>query len=99
NSFLSSKILELCADLPIFWLRPTYPKESQRGKRDVGRRARQAQHINLDQFEAAAEEVNTRRQGNRRAKPANETQPPAEREVPFNPENPIPFGRRRWDDF
>lgn len=26
NSFLSSKILELCADLPIFWLRPTYPK-------------------------------------------------------------------------
>lgn len=26
NSFLSSKILELCGDLPIFWLRPTYPK-------------------------------------------------------------------------
>uniref|UniRef100_A0A8C5X5T3 Leukocyte cell-derived chemotaxin 1 n=1 Tax=Malurus cyaneus samueli TaxID=2593467 RepID=A0A8C5X5T3_9PASS len=28
NSFLSPKILELCRDLPIFWLRPTYPKES-----------------------------------------------------------------------
>ncbi|XP_009987248.1 PREDICTED: leukocyte cell-derived chemotaxin 1-like, partial [Tauraco erythrolophus] len=27
NSFLSPKILELCGDLPIFWLRPTYPKE------------------------------------------------------------------------
>ncbi|XP_010008496.1 PREDICTED: leukocyte cell-derived chemotaxin 1-like, partial [Nestor notabilis] len=26
NSFLSPKILELCGDLPIFWLRPTYPK-------------------------------------------------------------------------
>ncbi|KFQ99003.1 Leukocyte cell-derived chemotaxin 1, partial [Nipponia nippon] len=26
NSFLSPKILELCRDLPIFWLRPTYPK-------------------------------------------------------------------------
>ncbi|KAB0403269.1 hypothetical protein E2I00_011065, partial [Balaenoptera physalus] len=27
NSFLSSKILELCGDLPIFWLKPTYPKD------------------------------------------------------------------------
>lgn len=62
--------------------------ESQRGKRDVGRRARQTQNLNLDQFEAAAEERNTRRQGNRRAQPVNETQPPAEREAPFNPENP-----------
>ncbi|XP_063808962.1 leukocyte cell-derived chemotaxin 1 isoform X1 [Pseudophryne corroboree] len=88
NSFLSSKILELCADLPIFWLRPTYPKESQRGKRDVGRKVRQTQNLNLDQFEAAAEEVNTRRQGNRRAKKVNETQPSSERETPFNPENP-----------
>jgi len=26
NGFLSPKILELCGDLPIFWLRPTYPK-------------------------------------------------------------------------
>lgn len=26
NSFLSSKVLELCGDLPIFWLKPTYPK-------------------------------------------------------------------------
>lgn len=26
SSFLSSKILDLCRDLPIFWLRPTYPK-------------------------------------------------------------------------
>lgn len=26
NSFLSSKVLELCGNLPIFWLKPTYPK-------------------------------------------------------------------------
>lgn len=26
NSFLSAKVLELCGDLPIFWLKPTYPK-------------------------------------------------------------------------
>lgn len=25
SSFLSTKILDLCGDLPIFWLRPTYP--------------------------------------------------------------------------
>lgn len=26
SSFLSSKVIELCGDLPIFWLKPTYPK-------------------------------------------------------------------------
>lgn len=26
SSFLSSKVLELCGDLPIFWLKPTDPK-------------------------------------------------------------------------
>lgn len=26
NSFLSSKVIELCGNLPIFWLKPTYPK-------------------------------------------------------------------------
>ncbi|XP_069061420.1 leukocyte cell-derived chemotaxin 1 [Pleurodeles waltl] len=87
NTFLSPKILELCGELPIFWLRPTYPKESQRKKRDVGKKRRQAQHQNqLSQFEAAAEEANTRRRGNQPAQPptqrANATSPP------FNPENP-----------
>ncbi|MEE6471028.1 hypothetical protein FKM82_009162 [Ascaphus truei] len=91
NSFLSSKILELCGDLPVFRLQPIYPKESQRGKREVGRKVRQAQNnLNTDQFEAAAEEVNTRRQGNRRVPKANETRPEPERDStpPFNPENP-----------
>lgn len=29
NSFLSSKVTELCGDLPIFWLKPTYPKGNE----------------------------------------------------------------------
>ncbi|NP_001411414.1 leukocyte cell-derived chemotaxin 1 isoform 5 [Mus musculus] len=37
SSFLSSKILELCGDLPIFWLKPMYPKEIQRERREVVR--------------------------------------------------------------
>ncbi|KAJ8350139.1 hypothetical protein SKAU_G00252690 [Synaphobranchus kaupii] len=41
NSFLSAKILELCGDLPIFWLRPTFPKGGRR-RRDVQRGKRQA---------------------------------------------------------
>ncbi|XP_048835907.1 leukocyte cell-derived chemotaxin 1 [Brienomyrus brachyistius] len=43
SSFLSSKILDLCGDLPIFWLRPTYTKDIQRKKRDVMRAKRQTQ--------------------------------------------------------
>ncbi|XP_008964324.3 leukocyte cell-derived chemotaxin 1 isoform X5 [Pan paniscus] len=42
NSFLSSKVLELCGDLPIFWLKQTYPKEIfaeiQRERREVVRK-------------------------------------------------------------
>ncbi|KAK1802898.1 hypothetical protein P4O66_021437, partial [Electrophorus voltai] len=42
NSFLSTKILDLCGDLPIFWLRPTYPNGGQK-KRSVPRARRQAE--------------------------------------------------------
>uniref|UniRef100_A0A4W5M722 Leukocyte cell-derived chemotaxin 1 n=1 Tax=Hucho hucho TaxID=62062 RepID=A0A4W5M722_9TELE len=28
SSFLSTKILDVCGDLPIFWLQPTYTKGS-----------------------------------------------------------------------
>ncbi|XP_004646254.1 leukocyte cell-derived chemotaxin 1 isoform X2 [Octodon degus] len=38
NSFLSSKVLELCGNLPIFWLKPAYLKEIQRERRDVVRK-------------------------------------------------------------
>ncbi|XP_069746746.1 leukocyte cell-derived chemotaxin 1 isoform X2 [Narcine bancroftii] len=37
NGFLSPKLLELCGNLPIYWLRPTYSKEGQRKKRSVNR--------------------------------------------------------------
>ncbi|XP_066478055.1 leukocyte cell-derived chemotaxin 1 isoform X2 [Tiliqua scincoides] len=94
NNFLSPKILELCGDLQIFWLRPSYPKVGQRRKRGVIRKVRQTQsHFDMDQFEAAAEEVNTRPRSNQRAqeqeRPANNTQP-SEQDTrpPFNPDNP-----------
>ncbi|XP_036397356.1 leukocyte cell-derived chemotaxin 1-like [Megalops cyprinoides] len=42
SGFLSTKILDLCGDLPIFWLRPTYPKGERRKRRDILRARRQA---------------------------------------------------------
>ncbi|XP_020659901.3 leukocyte cell-derived chemotaxin 1 [Pogona vitticeps] len=92
NNFLSPKILELCGDLQIFWLQPSYPKVGQRRKRGATRKARQT-NLDMDQFEAAAEEVNTRPrtspQTQRRERPSNTTQP-SERDVrpAFNPDNP-----------
>uniref|UniRef100_A0A8K9UCI9 Chondromodulin n=1 Tax=Oncorhynchus mykiss TaxID=8022 RepID=A0A8K9UCI9_ONCMY len=56
SSFLSTKILDLCGDLPIFWLQPTYHKE--RRTRDTQRAKRQ---FDMKEFEAAAEEKNTKR--------------------------------------
>ncbi|KAM6948856.1 leukocyte cell-derived chemotaxin 1 [Aplochiton taeniatus] len=41
-AFLSSKITDLCGDLPIFWLRPTYSDGSQRKRRASPRQRRQA---------------------------------------------------------
>ncbi|XP_063050050.1 leukocyte cell-derived chemotaxin 1-like [Engraulis encrasicolus] len=40
-SFLSSKITELCGELPIFWLRPSYRAGGQRKRRAVPRARRQ----------------------------------------------------------
>uniref|UniRef100_A0AAZ3RKU0 Leukocyte cell-derived chemotaxin 1 n=1 Tax=Oncorhynchus tshawytscha TaxID=74940 RepID=A0AAZ3RKU0_ONCTS len=54
SSFLSTKILDLCGDLPIFWLQTTYSKE--RRTRDTQRAKRQ---FDMKEFEAAAEEKNT----------------------------------------
>ncbi|XP_018621649.1 leukocyte cell-derived chemotaxin 1 [Scleropages formosus] len=74
NSFLSSKILDLCGDLPIFWLRPTYPKDVERKRRDLGRAKRQSQPRSNNM--AAAEERNTADRGQEEEEPT------------FNPENP-----------
>ncbi|KAK1878845.1 Leukocyte cell-derived chemotaxin 1 [Dissostichus eleginoides] len=37
SAFLSSKIKDLCGELPIFWLRPTYSTSGQRKRRAVPR--------------------------------------------------------------
>uniref|UniRef100_A0A8C7DJV8 Chondromodulin n=1 Tax=Oncorhynchus kisutch TaxID=8019 RepID=A0A8C7DJV8_ONCKI len=60
DSFLSTKILDLCGDLPVFWLQTTYPKDGERRTRDTQRAKRQ---FDMKEFEAAAEEKNTRDRG------------------------------------
>ncbi|XP_023154038.1 leukocyte cell-derived chemotaxin 1-like [Amphiprion ocellaris] len=42
STFLSNKIKDLCEDLPIFWLRPTYSASSQRKRRAAPRQRRQS---------------------------------------------------------
>ncbi|KAJ0059140.1 hypothetical protein NL108_008571, partial [Boleophthalmus pectinirostris] len=41
SAFLSTRIKDLCGDLPIFWLRPTYATSEQRKRRTVPRQRRQ----------------------------------------------------------
>ncbi|XP_077200233.1 leukocyte cell-derived chemotaxin 1 [Paroedura picta] len=94
NHFLSPRILQLCGDLQIFWLRPSYPKVGQRRKRGATRRRRQTDsHFDLDQFEVAAEEANSRPRGQQRAQEperlSNHTRPSGRDPRPtFNPDNP-----------
>ncbi|MGH0128541.1 UNVERIFIED_CONTAM: hypothetical protein FKN15_018950 [Acipenser sinensis] len=80
SSFLSTKIMDLCSDLPIFWLRPTYPKDGQRKKREVARARRQSDDYDEKEFETDAEEG--------KAEGDNVTSKPAEEKPDFNPENP-----------
>ncbi|XP_032386809.1 leukocyte cell-derived chemotaxin 1 [Etheostoma spectabile] len=42
SAFLSKKIKDLCGDLPIFWLRPTYSTSGQRKRRAAPRQRLQA---------------------------------------------------------
>ncbi|XP_034957203.2 leukocyte cell-derived chemotaxin 1 [Zootoca vivipara] len=94
KNFLSPKILELCGDLQIFWLRPSYPKVGRRKKREATRKARQAQsNLALDQSNAAAEEVNTRPRTTQRTQQrrwqSNATRTSEQDTQPaFNPDNP-----------
>ncbi|XP_043927622.1 leukocyte cell-derived chemotaxin 1 [Protopterus annectens] len=80
NSFLSPKILDLCGELPIFWLRPTYPKDGQRKKREVKRMKRQRTPATASRNQDADRAVPEARS----PRPEEE-----EEETPtFNPENP-----------
>ncbi|XP_028913891.1 leukocyte cell-derived chemotaxin 1 isoform X2 [Ornithorhynchus anatinus] len=80
NSFLSSKILELCEDLPVFWLKPTHLKENQRERRGAKRKTRQI----------TPRRVSSGPRGSPRPRTlANETWPEVQEDTePFNPENP-----------
>ncbi|XP_054047166.1 leukocyte cell-derived chemotaxin 1 [Rissa tridactyla] len=92
NSFLSPKILELCGDLPIFWLRPTYPKDSPR--REMKRNKRQSEsNFDTEDLGAATEEVNTRSPTTQLTRElhhqSNETRPMGqETDETLNPDNP-----------
>ncbi|XP_027505824.1 leukocyte cell-derived chemotaxin 1 [Corapipo altera] len=92
NSFLSPKILELCGDLPIFWLRPTYPKDNQR--REMKRNKRQTgSNFYEEDLEAVAEEVNPRSPTVQLSQELdhqfNDTRPVGrETDQTFNPDNP-----------
>ncbi|XP_010574969.1 PREDICTED: leukocyte cell-derived chemotaxin 1 [Haliaeetus leucocephalus] len=92
NSFLSPKILELCGDLPIFWLRPTYPKDNQR--REMKRNKRQSEsNFDTEDLEAATEKVNTRLPTMQLTQEldhqSNETRPMGqETDQTLNPDNP-----------
>ncbi|XP_025914752.1 leukocyte cell-derived chemotaxin 1 [Apteryx rowi] len=94
NSFLSPKILELCEDLPIFWLRPTYPKDNQRERREIKRKIGQSEsNFDVEELEAATEEVNTRSPTTQLMQEldhqSNETQPMGqETDQTLNPDNP-----------
>ncbi|XP_025954959.1 leukocyte cell-derived chemotaxin 1 isoform X1 [Dromaius novaehollandiae] len=94
NSFLSPKILELCGDLPIFWLRPTYPKDNQRERREIKRKIRQSEsNFDGEEMEAATEEVNTRSPTTQQMQEldhqSNETRPMGqETDQTLNPDNP-----------
>ncbi|XP_077926412.1 leukocyte cell-derived chemotaxin 1 isoform X2 [Halichoerus grypus] len=80
NSFLSSKVLELCGDLPIFWLKPTYPKEIQRERRELVRKI----------VTTTTRRPHSGPRGNPGpGGPNNKTRPSVQEDSePFNPDNP-----------
>ncbi|XP_037537397.1 leukocyte cell-derived chemotaxin 1 [Nematolebias whitei] len=58
STFLSSKIKDLCGDLPIFWLRPTYSTSGRRKRSAAPRQRRQADVQGGDDYEDVEAEFN-----------------------------------------
>ncbi|CAG5865651.1 unnamed protein product [Menidia menidia] len=82
TTFLSQTILDLCGELPIFWLQPMYPKDGERRKRDIQRAKRQ---LNMEQEVAEEREsVNHTDHGTSRAEDEEESAAGSA----YNPENP-----------
>ncbi|KAL2081664.1 hypothetical protein ACEWY4_023517 [Coilia grayii] len=90
SSFLTSRILNLCGHLPIFWLRPTYlddSKEGSRKRRDVERTKRQ---YDTEIFQAAAQDTTASAQNvtSGRGEEEGEEEGREGSASAFNPENP-----------
>ncbi|CAB1416466.1 unnamed protein product [Pleuronectes platessa] len=58
SAFLSNKIKDLCGELPIFWLRPTYSTSGQRKRRAALRQRRQAAGAAAEKEEDVEAELN-----------------------------------------
>nr|XP_020505738.1 leukocyte cell-derived chemotaxin 1-like [Labrus bergylta] len=58
SAFLSSKIKDLCGDLPIFWLRPTYSTSGPRKRRAVASRQRRQAVVAGEEEEDVEAEFN-----------------------------------------
>ncbi|KAM6985053.1 leukocyte cell-derived chemotaxin 1-like [Aplochiton taeniatus] len=89
TSFLSSKILDLCGGVPIYWLQPTYTRDGERRKRDTEQTKHQ---LDMEEFEAAAEERNSvsraENSTSKRAVADEEESTPSAAGSGYNPENP-----------
>ncbi|XP_024142759.1 leukocyte cell-derived chemotaxin 1 [Oryzias melastigma] len=85
TTFLSHKILDLCGELPIFWLQPVFFKDGERRRRGARRAKRQ---LNMEEMEAAAAEA--RDPVSRGEHDASETADGGESAAgsAYNPDNP-----------
>lgn len=63
STFLSNKIKDLCGDLPIFWLRPTYTSGGQRKRRAAPRQRRQTTGADEEDVEAGINPENPYQRG------------------------------------
>uniref|UniRef100_A0A3B5MM72 Leukocyte cell-derived chemotaxin 1 n=1 Tax=Xiphophorus couchianus TaxID=32473 RepID=A0A3B5MM72_9TELE len=64
TTFLSNRILDLCGELPIFWLQSIYPKDGERRKRGVRRAKRQ---LDMQDIKASIQERDPERRGEQEA--------------------------------
>ncbi|XP_023193296.1 leukocyte cell-derived chemotaxin 1-like [Xiphophorus maculatus] len=81
TTFLSNRILDLCGELPIFWLQSIYPKDGERRKRGVRRAKRQ---LDMQDIKASIQERDPERRGEQEAVDEGQSAMGSG----YNPENP-----------
>ncbi|PWA31515.1 hypothetical protein CCH79_00002717 [Gambusia affinis] len=81
TTFLSNRILDLCGELPIFWLQPIYPKDVERRKRGMRRAKRQ---LDMQDIKASTQERDPERRGEQEAVDEGQSAMGSG----YNPENP-----------